>query len=141
MRQATNFDLVREFHEKFGVAGDEEMTSENLLLRANLIDEEFSEVMNEFWNDCIPTDKTWTEYRINPDAVDKVKLTKELCDLLYVVYGTGVTFGLPLDVAFREVHRSNMSKLGPDGKPIYRDDGKVLKGPHYTPADIEQFFT
>jgi predicted HAD superfamily Cof-like phosphohydrolase len=65
-------------------------------------------------------------------------IAKELCDLLYVVYGMGITFGIPVDECFAEVHRSNMSKLGPDGKPIYRADGKVLKGPDYFEPDLRK---
>lgn len=68
------------------------------------------------------------------------ELTKELADLLYVVYGFAVTFGLPIDEVFERVHRSNMSKLGDDGKPIYREDGKVLKGPNYQPPDLTDLF-
>lgn len=66
----------------------------------------------------------------------KRELLKELCDLQYVLSGFAVTFGLPFDEAFRRVHESNMSKLGPDGKPIYREDGKVLKGPNYKKPDL-----
>ena len=68
------------------------------------------------------------------------ELTKELADLLYVTYGFAVTFGLPIDEVFERVHRSNMSKLGADGKPIYRDDGKVLKGPNYQPPKLDDLF-
>jgi predicted HAD superfamily Cof-like phosphohydrolase len=69
------------------------------------------------------------------------ELTKELADLLYVVYGFAVTFGLPIDEVFERVHRSNMSKLGDDGKPLYRDDGKVLKGPNYQPPELKDLFS
>jgi predicted HAD superfamily Cof-like phosphohydrolase len=68
---------------------------------------------------------------------DLPDLAKELADLLYVVYGTAVTFGIDIDKVFAEVHSSNMSKLGVDGKPIYREDGKVLKGPNYAPPNLE----
>ena len=68
------------------------------------------------------------------------ELTKELADLLYVTYGMAVTFGLPIDEVFERVHRSNMSKLGDDGKPVYRDDGKVLKGPNYQPPKLDDLF-
>ena len=69
----------------------------------------------------------------------KAALTKELSDLLYVVYGTALAFGLPLDPAFNRVHESNMSKLV-DGKPLYREDGKVLKGPNYQPPVLDDLF-
>ena len=60
-----------------------------------------------------------------------------LADIVYVVYGTALTYGIDLDAVLREVHRSNMSKLGSDGKPLIRDDGKVLKSERYFPPDIE----
>jgi phosphoribosyl-ATP pyrophosphohydrolase len=64
-------------------------------------------------------------------------LAKELTDILYVTAQRMVTLGLPVDALLREVQRSNLSKLGEDGKPVYREDGKVIKGPNYSPADIE----
>lgn len=60
---------------------------------------------------------------------------------MYVTIGFATTFGLPLEEVFYAVHESNMSKLGPDGKPIYREDMKVLKGPNYKEPDLDQFFT
>lgn len=72
------------------------------------------------------------------DKGDLIGIADALADLAYVVVGAAVAFGIPLDRVFDEVHRSNMSKLGEDGKPIYREDGKVLKGPNYTPPDIER---
>lgn len=74
------------------------------------------------------------------DAVadrNMVDIADALTDLLYVVYGAGHTFGIDLDECFQEVHRSNMSKLGPDGRPIKREDGKILKGPKYFHPDLE----
>jgi predicted HAD superfamily Cof-like phosphohydrolase len=67
---------------------------------------------------------------------DIVEVADALTDLLYVVYGAGHAFGIDLDKCFNEVHRSNMSKLGLDGKPIYREDGKVLKGQNYFDPDL-----
>lgn len=131
--------MVKEFHEKFGHPIGVPFTWREVTLRDNLIDEEIQEVYNEMF-------PQWEEYSPQPSreeqmaAIDKVALTKELCDLLYVVLGTGVTFGLPLKEAFEEVHRSNMSKLGEDGKPVLRADGKVLKGSNYTPANLEKLF-
>ena len=69
--------------------------------------------------------------------IDKKAVAKELADLLYVVYGTAVSLGIPIDDVFCEVHTSNMSKLDDNGKPIYREDGKVLKGPHYFQPNLE----
>lgn len=66
-----------------------------------------------------------------------VEIADALTDLLYVVYGAGHAFGLDLDSCFTEVHRSNMSKLDEDGRPIYREDGKVLKGPNFSEPDLE----
>ena len=67
---------------------------------------------------------------------DIVEIADALTDILYVTYGAGHAFGIPLNECFEEVHRSNMSKLGIDGKPIYRQDGKVLKGRGYTPPQL-----
>jgi len=121
---ATNFEMVKDFHRVYGQELNEKLNQDAInkfkYLRLDLIKEEFTEIQKEFW----------------PSRVDPVNLAKELTDLLYVVYGAGATFGIDLDKCFAEVHRSNMSKLGEDGKPIYREDGKVLKGPNYKPADL-----
>lgn len=118
----SNFEDVIDFHLAYGQeirTFPEFPSDETLDLRLTLIQEEFDEVKEAI------------------AKRDIVNLAKELADLLYVVYGFGVTAGIDLDVVFKEVQRSNMSKLGEDGKPIYREDGKVLKGPNYSPADIE----
>lgn len=75
------------------------------------------------------------------DAGNMVDVLDALCDLQYVLDGAFLAFGLHhvKAHAFAEVQRSNMSKAGPDGKPIVRDDGKILKGPDYTPPNLEQF--
>ena len=74
---------------------------------------------------------------------DLVEVTDSLADQLYILLGTMVAHGMQdiIEDVFDEVHRSNMSKLGVDGKPIYREDGKILKGPNFTPPNIEQFLT
>jgi len=74
---------------------------------------------------------------------DLVEITDALADQLYILLGTMVAHGMGdiIEDVFDEVHRSNMSKLGEDGKPIYREDGKVLKGPNFSPPNIEQFLT
>jgi predicted HAD superfamily Cof-like phosphohydrolase len=74
---------------------------------------------------------------------DLVEITDALADQLYILLGTMISHGLQgvIEDVFDEVHRSNMSKLGEDGKPIYREDGKVLKGPNFSPPNIEQFLT
>lgn len=132
------FDMLLEFHKTYNHPINEPFTEGLKALRATLISEEALEVEEELWPvDKIPTDRGDLEVEIE---VDKKKLTKELADLMYVTIGTAVTFGLPLREVFAEVHKSNMSKLGPDGKPIYREDGKVLKGPNYKEPDLDQFF-
>lgn len=116
-------DQVRYFTKAMGQPIEAELTRSLLQLRSKLIYEESSEVLVE----------------LESEDVDKAALTKELADLLYVVYGTAITFGLPLDTVFNRVHASNMSKLV-DGKPLYRDDGKVLKGPNYQPPKLDDLF-
>lgn len=125
----TNFEKVQEFHRLFGIEkGFDEATFRH---RCNLIAEEGDELFDElfFLDDDL-------QQKFVPN-VDKQKLAKELADLLYVVYGAADVFSIPIDEVFAEVHRSNMSKLGGDGKPVRREDGKVLKGPNYSPANLE----
>ena len=73
----------------------------------------------------------------------KTKNLKEiadaLTDILYVTYGAGYAYGINLDKCFKEVQRANMSKLGNDGKPIFNDKGKVMKGPNYSPPNLKKF--
>ncbi len=85
---------------------------------------------------CALIEEEAAELRAALEASDIVEVADAIADLLYVVYGAAVTFGIPIDAVFAEVHRSNMTKLGPDGAPIYRADGKVLKGPDFEPPDI-----
>ena len=123
------FDQVKSFTEAMGQpVGAELNEGHNIPLvdmRFDLISEERDEVLNIVY-DC--------------DPVDKAALTKELADLIYVTIGFAVTFGLPLVEVFERVHQSNMSKLGEDGKPIYREDGKVMKGPNYQPPKLDDLF-
>ena len=70
------------------------------------------------------------------DAGDLVEVADAIADILYVTAQQATMLGIPIDALLREVHRSNMSKLGADGNPIYREDGKVLKGPNFSPPDI-----
>ena len=74
---------------------------------------------------------------------DLVEITDALADQLYILLGTMIAHGMQdiIGDVFNEVHRSNMSKLGEDGKPIYREDGKVLKGPNFSKPNIQQFLT
>lgn len=133
--------MVTEFHRAFGVPvgdlADPRVDDERIELRRRLIDEECNEVMDasdgRTSDDlCLACFDYHDVYRV-PDIAH---LAKELADLVYVVYGWAVEMGVDLDAVLAEVHRSNMSKLGPDGKPVLREDGKVLKGPGYSPADI-----
>ena len=73
------------------------------------------------------------------DNKDLLEVADALTDILVVTYGAGVAFGIDLDKCFKEVQRANMSKLGDDGKPIYNDQGKVMKGPNYTKPDLSRF--
>lgn len=122
----SNFDDVRVFMETYkqGIRTTPEMDAEKdealKKLRYELVREEVEELADAF------------------EANDIVGVADALTDILYVVYGAGHAFGINLDDTFAEVQRSNMSKLGADGQPIFRDDGKVLKGPNYTPPDLKK---
>jgi predicted HAD superfamily Cof-like phosphohydrolase len=137
-KQLTMFEMVQEFHRAFNKVKDPEVptipSKDITLLRFSLIKEEFIETLEEMG--LYLFDKN-INVGISDKQIDLTKLAKELADLLYVVLGTAAAYGIPIDDVYREVHRSNMSKLGADGKPVYREDGKVLKGPNYTPADVE----
>jgi predicted HAD superfamily Cof-like phosphohydrolase len=118
----TNFEKVNEFMTAFG----QEVKTEAEIpdwttqgLRVDLIAEELEELKEAI------ADK------------DIVEIADALTDLLYVVYGAGHSFGIDLDTCFSEVHRSNMSKLGEDGKPIYREDGKVMKGSNFSEPELK----
>jgi predicted HAD superfamily Cof-like phosphohydrolase len=120
----TNFEMVGEFMETFGqeVKTKPEMPDESTVaLRCDLIEEEFKELLEAIYHG---------------DEPDMVGIADALTDILYVTYGAGHAFGIDLDKCFAEVQASNMSKLGEDGKPIYREDGKVLKGKNYFQPDL-----
>ena len=72
------------------------------------------------------------------EEFDTVGVADALADIVYVAYGAALSYGIDLDAVLREVHRANMSKLGPDGHPILREDGKVLKPETYMPPDVER---
>ena len=120
----TNFESVKKFMETFGQeirekAGfpNEKITS----LRYDLIKEELDELKEAM------------------DNKDIKEVADALTDILYVTYGAGHAFGVNLDKCFKEVQNSNMSKLDSDGKPIYDDKGKVMKGPNYFKPDLSKF--
>ena len=77
-----------------------------------------------------------SEFVTASEKGDLVAIADALADIVYVIYGTALTYGIDLDSVLREVHRSNMSKLASDGTPLIRDDGKVLKSERYFPPDI-----
>ena len=120
----TNFESVRKFMETFGQEVKKKPGFPNdkpTSLRYNLINEELEELK---------------------DAISKKDIKEvadALTDILYVTYGAGHAFGINLDKCFIEVQSSNMSKLGEDGKPIYNDKGKVMKGPNYFKPDLNKF--
>ena len=120
----TNFNSVKKFMEVFGqeVKTKAEFPSEKIIkLRYNLIKEELDE-FEEALKDR-----------------DLKEVADALTDILYVTYGAGHAFGIDLDKCFDEVQRSNMSKLDEDGKPIYNEHGKVMKGPRYFQPDLGKF--
>lgn len=119
---------VRDFHLAFDIGVDMPVTSDLLAFRKKLIGEEVEELYAEI-------DKARTEIE-NGGSVTRetmAAMLKELADVQYILSGMIVTFGMPADRVFERVHQSNMSKLGHDGKPVRRDDGKVMKGPNYHP--------
>lgn len=130
LEQQSQYQMVRNWLEIFGKPLDLAKIEEpEVGLVASCIEEEVGEVWDELYS------KTMT-YK----GVNKEKLTKELCDLLWVTYQAAAFFGLPIEKAFQRVYESNMSKLGPDGKPVLREDGKILKGPNYKPAELGDLF-
>ncbi len=119
----TNFNKVNIFMDAFGqeVKRSPEFPDlDTVALRYELIKEELQELF------------------VAMAEKDIVEVADALTDILYVTYGAGHAFGIDLDACFREVQRSNMSKLGEDGKPIYREDGKILKGPDYSEPDLKK---
>ena len=120
----TNFERVRKFMETFGQEIKEKAQFPNekiTSLRHDLIKEELDELKEAMDNNDIK------------------EVADALTDILYVTYGAGHAFGINLDKCFEEVQNSNMSKLGSDGKPIYNDKGKVMKGPNYFKPDLIKF--
>lgn len=79
----------------------------------------------------------WEEYLQAEKESDIVEIADALADIIYIAIGTAVSYGIPMDKIFNEVHASNMSKLDENGNPIYREDGKILKGPNYFKPDIK----
>ena len=119
----SNFDSVKKFMKTFGQEVKEKAefpSSKITSLRYDLISEELSELKEAINNEDIK------------------EVADALTDILYVTYGAGHAFGINLDKCFEEVQSSNMSKLGKDGKPIYNDKGKVMKGPNYFKPNLNK---
>ena len=120
----TNFEKVKTFMQTFGqeVKIKPSFSTDKINdLRYNLIKEELSELKEAMENK------------------DLLEVADALTDILYVTYGAGIAFGIDLDKCFDEVQNSNMSKLGEDGKPIYNEAGKVMKGPNYFKPDLSKY--
>ena len=120
----TNFENVKRFMKTFGQENKEKPSFPNekiTSLRYDLIKEELDEL------------------KVAMDNKDIKEVADALTDILYVTYGAGHAFGINLDRCFEEVQNSNMSKLGSDGKPIYNDKGKVMKGPDYFKPNLTKF--
>ena len=120
----SNFDSVKKFMKTFGQEVKEKAefpTDKITALRYDLIREELA------------------EFKEAIDKRDIKEVADALTDILYVTYGAGHAFGINLDKCFEEVQNSNMSKLGKDGKPIYNDKGKVMKGPNYFKPNLNKF--
>ena len=120
----SNFESVKKFMKTFGQEVKEKAefpTDKITSLRCDLIQEELDELKEAI------------------DNKDIKEVADALTDILYVTYGAGHAFGINLDKCFAEVQNSNMSKLGDDGKPIYNEKGKVLKGPNYFKPDLKKF--
>lgn len=113
---------VAEFHRAFNLpmrrSPSSEIDDDLVKLRVALLEEEVDEFVTA------------------PGKADLIGIADALADIVYVIYGTALTYGIDLDSVLREVHRSNMSKLTSEGKPLIRDDGKVLKSERYFPPDI-----
>ena len=119
----SNFNKVKAFMNTYGqdVKEKAEFPENKIVqLRISLIEEELNELKEAIKNK------------------DIVEVADALTDILYVTYGAGHSFGVNLDECFDEVQRSNMSKLGEDGKPIYNDSGKVMKGPNYFAPNLKK---
>ena len=135
--------LVRRFHHVYGLPVQTDGASlerESLDMRMSLIAEEFSELVGAVYGQAARAEIE-SSYRravaADDGARDTVETADALADLIYVIYGMALETGIDLASVLAEVQRSNMSKLGADGKPVYREDGKVLKGPDYFPPNVE----
>ena len=122
----TNFEKVKLFMHTYG---------QEVKIKANFSDEK----TNKLRVDLIKEELE--ELTKAMDEKDLLEVADALTDILYVTYGAGHAFGINLDKCFDEVQSSNMSKLGEDGKPIYNEAGKVMKGPNYFKPDLSKYIT
>ena len=123
MSDMSNFNKVKAFMNTYGQDVKEKASFPDdtvVQLRVDLIEEELNELKEAIKNN------------------DLVEVADALTDILYVTYGAGHSFGVDLDKCFDEVQRSNISKLGEDGNPIYNESGKVMKGPNYSAPDLKK---
>ena len=134
--------LVRRFHRLYGLpirTDGPGLERESLHMRMSLIAEEFAELVGAVYGTAArgEIEAAWGRAAAADDGErDTVAAADALADLVYVVYGMALETGIDLAAVLAEVQRSNMSKLGADGRPVYRGDGKVLKGPDYFPPDV-----
>ena len=127
------YNLVKEFHKRFNhpVENGQIMDEKLLKLRLRLINEECQE-LNEASERLLNAKECEDAIQAVDDMIDAI------ADLLYVTYGFCVTYGIPIDKVFKTVHAHNMMKLGPDGKPIYDEEGKVMKSSRYIPPSFRE---
>lgn len=137
----TEREMVERFHRAMGLPVREwpEMPSDaERVLRCNLLLEETLEVLRACG--CVlkilPSGRVVAVSMPEAGTPDLVSIAHEVADVEVIAKGFGVQFGLPSEAVFAEVMRANMSKLGPDGRPVVRADGKVPKGPNYRPPDV-----
>ena len=136
--------LVRRFHHVYGLPVQTDGASlerKSLHMRMSLIAEEFVELVGAVYGQAARTEAESGYHRavaVDDGTRDTVEAADALADLVYVIYGMALETGIDLPAVLAEVQRSNMSKLGADGKPIYREDGKVLKGPGYFAPDVAE---
>lgn len=134
--------LVREFHETYNLPCVHDAPSvdrERIHMRMQLIAEEFSELVGAVYGKearSLIEEAYSCAVEKDDHTRDVVETADALGDITYVVYGMALEMGIPMRRVLAEIQASNLSKLGDDGKPIYREDGKVLKGPYYFPPNI-----
>lgn len=139
--------LVRQFHQTYNlpvVTGEPNVDIERVHMRMGLIAEEFAELVGAIYGDAAEDriNEVFAEVQdADAGTRDTVAAADALADMIYVIYGMALETGIALDAVLREVQRSNLSKLGADGNPIYREDGKVLKGPGFFEPKIAEALT